>query len=613
MIGRPAWVDRVWKDFIKKEFIPVKILFFLLFGAMSTLFPFMTILARSLGIQEHELSIILAINPIIALLGPPITGLFADKIGNFKVLLSALTVSSGVAVLTFLAVPVGRQKIALPDLLPFNLTCAQPEDLHPHLSLQEPYKCDFLPKFESINLTLANCTHCTYPSSWGSAEEDGWRTVNASLARDTTTLEVAQWSCSSQEEDSGGWMNRSSGRSEAAAGCLAQCIAKVPREDLCSNTHTIQEFRPVLTYVLFLIMRLINGLTLATSMTLTRGAAMVILREHNGDYGLQRLCGSLGGIILTPISGLLMDATGEQDFRPAFYLYFGLKVLAGLVILTLNLDFRMPSKKVTKDAKSLLKNAEVLVYLVVMLISGGFFGLLDAFLFWLLQDLGAKRSLMGLTVTVGTAAGIPILVASASIISRLGHANTIILGLAFYVVRMIGYSFLTNPWWCMPFEALECFTVSLMETAAVSYADDLSTPSTIATLQGLYGGIHYGCGRALGGLAGGVLIRYLGIRNTFRGAAGVSAFACIIYFFVNNYCFSKQQEERKRIKEEMKKQVTKAPEDKIATEEITKPTCGKNATKQEYDNPAFEKDGNSTDIESATQNNHTNSGFEKET
>nr|XP_045597534.1 major facilitator superfamily domain-containing protein 6-like [Procambarus clarkii] len=591
MIGRPAWVDRVWKDFIKKEFIPVKILFFLLFGAMSTLFPFMTILARSLGIQEHELSIILAINPIIALLGPPITGLFADKIGNFKVLLSALTVSSGVAVLTFLAVPVGRQKIALPDLLPFNLTCAQPEDLHPHLSLQEPYKCDFLPKFESINLTLANCTHCTYPSSWGSAEEDGWRTVNASLARDTTTLEVAQWSCSSQ----------------------AHVLDM--RGDRSSHEHgpTAWEAVPGLTYVLFLIMRLINGLTLATSMTLTRGAAMVILREHNGDYGLQRLCGSLGGIILTPISGLLMDATGEQDFRPAFYLYFGLKVLAGLVILTLNLDFRMPSKKVTKDAKSLLKNAEVLVYLVVMLISGGFFGLLDAFLFWLLQDLGAKRSLMGLTVTVGTAAGIPILVASASIISRLGHANTIILGLAFYVVRMIGYSFLTNPWWCMPFEALECFTVSLMETAAVSYADDLSTPSTIATLQGLYGGIHYGCGRALGGLAGGVLIRYLGIRNTFRGAAGVSAFACIIYFFVNNYCFSKQQEERKRIKEEMKKQVTKAPEDKIATEEITKPTCGKNATKQEYDNPAFEKDGNSTDIESATQNNHTNSGFEKET
>lgn len=46
----------------------------------------------------------------------------------------------------------------------------------------------------------------------------------------------------------------------------------------------------------------------------------------------------------------------------------------------------------------------------------------------------------------------------------------------------------------MPFEALECFTVSLMSAAAVSYAADLATPSTLATLQGMYGGLHYGVG-----------------------------------------------------------------------------------------------------------------------
>ena len=57
-----------------------------------------------------------------------------------------------------------------------------------------------------------------------------------------------------------------------------------------------------------------------------------------------------------------------------------------------------------------------------------------------------------------------------------------------------GYSFITNPWWCMPFEALECFTVSLMSAAAVSYAADLATPATLATLQGVYGGLYYGVG-----------------------------------------------------------------------------------------------------------------------
>lgn len=46
---------------------------------------------------------------------------------------------------------------------------------------------------------------------------------------------------------------------------------------------------------------------------------MAILKEHRGDYGLQRLYGNLGAIFLTPISGILIDhsssVSGEQDYR----------------------------------------------------------------------------------------------------------------------------------------------------------------------------------------------------------------------------------------------------------------------------------------------------------
>lgn len=46
----------------------------------------------------------------------------------------------------------------------------------------------------------------------------------------------------------------------------------------------------------------------------------------------------------------------------------------------------------------------------------------------------------------------------------------------------------------MPLEALECMTVALLSTTAVSYAAVLATPATLATLQGVYGGVHYGVG-----------------------------------------------------------------------------------------------------------------------
>ena len=71
-------------------------------------------------------------------------------------------------------------------------------------------------------------------------------------------------------------------------------------------------------------------------------------------------------------------------------------------------------------------------------IIGTVFGFIETFLFWLLEDLGADKSLMGFTVTVGSSVGIPLLMISTFIITKLGHVNTIVLGFAIYVIRLMG-------------------------------------------------------------------------------------------------------------------------------------------------------------------------------
>ena len=48
--------------------------------------PFLTLQAKALGISEKELGIIYSSLPFLAILGSPITGVVAYKIGNFKVL-----------------------------------------------------------------------------------------------------------------------------------------------------------------------------------------------------------------------------------------------------------------------------------------------------------------------------------------------------------------------------------------------------------------------------------------------------------------------------------------------------------------------------------------------
>lgn len=49
------------------------------------------------------------------------------------------------------------------------------------------------------------------------------------------------------------------------------------------------------------------------------GAVIAILREHKADYGLQRIYAAIGGMISSPLSGMLIDYASENkgytDFR----------------------------------------------------------------------------------------------------------------------------------------------------------------------------------------------------------------------------------------------------------------------------------------------------------
>jgi hypothetical protein len=53
-----------------------------------------------------------------------------------------------------------------------------------------------------------------------------------------------------------------------------------------------------------------------------------------------------------------------------------------------------------------------LAFLVAFLISGILWGFLENFLFWLLEDLGSTKFLMGMSLAVGTLAGLPLTVFS---------------------------------------------------------------------------------------------------------------------------------------------------------------------------------------------------------
>jgi MFS family permease len=54
-------------------------------AALYVLYPYLTIHMRELGINVEETAIMSAVIPVVAIVMPPIAGMVADRIGNFRV------------------------------------------------------------------------------------------------------------------------------------------------------------------------------------------------------------------------------------------------------------------------------------------------------------------------------------------------------------------------------------------------------------------------------------------------------------------------------------------------------------------------------------------------
>lgn len=678
-----AFFKRISKDFKQKELLPLKLLFFVHASTLFVLYPYLTIHMRELGINVEETAIMSAVTPVVAIIMPPLAGMVADHIGNFRILMSIFSTIGGGASLLLLLVPVGRVTITYPDKMILHTGCGQngvlefvnsgnepcnfvssfkngekhqipvtleacgflchqdiggqivpmlseryddknisyqlprtknydviisdtltntfsysltseqmPEDikdkpqddLRNHLKLKnnEFYRTSvrkisnnsfFFPttglynfSCELVNSTLFTTYQCKFGEGLnvqeGVSKIKTMRkhfTANLFLSDNKNTFlasTISNWTDNNYHFNSTCEDMFSQNKQKVSisvpvddriiqlSSCTPRCLLTTPRKEVCSNMKVDKEFNVSLTFWSYLVIRVFIGMIGGTAFAMFEGAVIAILREQNADYGLQRIYATIGGMISSPLSGLLIDyaskGKGYTDFRPAFYLYAGLKTVSGLLMLTINLEFKAPARNVLSDVMSVLKNIEILALFIAIFVLGTAWGYIESFLFWLLQDLGGSRSLMGITITVGGIAGIPLLVLSGPIIDRIGHANVLFIGFIFYAIRLLGYSLIYNPWHCLFFEAMESVTSSLSFTAAVTYAAKLSTTTTDTSIQGLLGGIYFGVGKGAGSLFGGYMMKAFDTRPTYRIFAVMCTITGAVYFLFNKFYLRKR-------------------------------------------------------------------------
>ncbi|XP_064089114.1 uncharacterized protein LOC135203286 [Macrobrachium nipponense] len=107
-----------------------------------------------------------------------------------------------------------------------------------------------------------------------------------------------------------------------------------------------------------------NGITLV----FFDAAVMANAQDSDVNFGYQKAWGTVGGRISSYVGGVIMDRTGS--FNEIFHIAAALQVITGLLMLGVNMDFKMSSISLTREISQLLFRAEPLFLFGALFVAG---------------------------------------------------------------------------------------------------------------------------------------------------------------------------------------------------------------------------------------------------
>ncbi|XP_063601050.1 major facilitator superfamily domain-containing protein 6-like [Penaeus indicus] len=529
-----------------------KILFFTFYGALGSIMAFLTIHMRTLGLNMAEITWINSILPLTSLAGPPLVGLLADRLGNYRVITIVFMALGAMMYTALLFVPAYAVRSVQPVL---SLTC-DAEGAAITLNSSEQ-SCPDLNRSHSSSFRIGGCKQeCLIPLEHNTTAEPAYLCLTRpggdkeyiACNESKTPLEFSRPLVTPQDYGTvchypQHEFNTSEGQFisltclTSAPNCTVVCDVSEMTEGNSLLQYSVVEGNATVTFWLYFGFRALAEMFIAILVSLLEAVALTMVHQHNGDYGREKMCGIFAVGVFSPLCGYLMDTQtgtfGVYYYAPVFYVFDGLLMITAIVTLFLPFEVEVTRKSLWKSIGSLIKTSELNILLLLMTLLGTFWGYLKTFVYVYLEDLHASKLLMGLTVTISIVPSLPFLYKSSAVVQFCGHHYLIMLAFVAYCIRFAGLSYITNPWWALLLESLELFTLNLMNVSAATLAYKLAPKTFVATAQALVWVSHFNIGRCLGTFVGGYLTTQYGQVCVFQGAAVAAAIIAAVYLSIH--------------------------------------------------------------------------------
>lgn len=506
--------EEVKKGFwsIDKSTLRFKFHYFLFMGALSVVLPFISVISTDrIGLSATSLATILIIAQFLSMVSKPLLGYLADYFNKLKAIITILAIVQVVFFFLLLIVPQIR-KDKDPDKFSNDTSSMFSFDSLNSTRLTEMCQQSVAHFNNSSNFLTDTSESLNNKCSEYIADE---RFTKEAYSNETYLIFFNNVSMSSVSQRnppvsvSCGICCKSTGKTYAVPCQTLRNISVVSS----SETKHGSDFKTVSFWLntLFLSVAMIST---NAFFTLSDTACCESVAKTSADFGRQRLWGAASWGIISPISGLLIDYTG--DYLAAWIL---MAITFALTLWNIKgIDMVKPtfSQNILKDVGKVLRSKEFLSFLFGVFMNGISTGFVWFYLMLFLTEIGGSRFLLGVTQAVQSFVGeIPCMFFSGWFIKKFGYFNILTLSLLSYCIRFLWYSYLYDPWLVLPVESLHGISYGVYYPVVAAYAKLSAKPGTEATTQAVLFTTHEGIGAGLGCVLAGLSFDAIGTHRTF--------------------------------------------------------------------------------------------------
>ncbi|KQL32665.1 MFS transporter [Psychrobacillus sp. FJAT-21963] len=279
------------------------------------------------------------------------------------------------------------------------------------------------------------------------------------------------------------------------------------------------------SFVLLVMFALLVYFALMPLDPLTESLNFTVSEMARVSYGSIRTYGALGYAILSLIVGFSMDYFGMNSAS----ILFAILGLISFAIVWFMPDVQASTKPVTMEGlKQVLKNKEMLLFLVMVFISSIPARMNDTFLGLHLRELGGDTSLIGIAFFIAATSEIVIFALSFWWLRKGKELEIITMATFFYFLRFILAAFILSPLALTLLQVLQMFTFPIFYTAAIQYLYQIMPKEWRATGQTVLALLFFGLSSIIASYAGGYIYKEFG-GHTFYFIISIMSFIGVLF------------------------------------------------------------------------------------